>query len=274
VPFNVVQFKNFEESRSTKTDVYINYAMKLSNQLSLKYKFPAAHKYGLFLLDKKSDVSAKKTDIMLDNKPEQTLRLGLNRKFQINSIQLATEPDSVQMAFEVMRISDNGISANRFNFRIKNFDRIGLDLSDILLAEDVTGDDVDLTLKRNNLNILPNPMNEFTAASKIFIYYEVYNLTLDENKTAYFEQRVTISKIEEHSGLDNAVNSVIDFLGFGSEEDGILLSTKYQSFNRDIPVYFQIDMSKYTKGDYKLSIEVEDLESGKRVRNDTMLKWR
>jgi GWxTD domain-containing protein len=274
VPYNVVQFKSLEEELSEKTDIYINYAMNLSNQFNLEDKFPAAHKYGLFILDEKLDISNRKTELMLDLKPEKTIKLGLNEKYQIHSVELKTEPDSVQMAFEVMRISDNGVSANRFNYRIKRFNSYDLDLSDIVLAEKVNNNSTALAMKRESINILPNPLNEFTSTSSIYVYYEVYNLTFDEKKRAKFEQRVTIAKKEEQSGFENVIRSVTDFFGFGGKEDKLTLSTTYQSFDRDVPVYFQIDMSKYSKGDYSLIVEIEDLQNKKKASAETMLRWR
>ena len=274
VPYTIAQFKDLGKDFSGKTDVYINYAMNLSNQFNLEDKFPLAHKYGLFLIDENSDFLVKKTDQMLDNRPEKNIKLGLNEEYQINSIELETEPDSVQMAFEIIRISDHGVFTNRFYYNVKYFSNDELNLSDILLAEKVSQRGSDLTIKRGNLNILPNPLNEFTATSNIYIYYEVYNLTLDVNNTSSFEQRVTISKKEERSGFESAVNSVANFLGFSSDEDKLTLTTNYKSFKKDVPVYLQIDMSKYNKGDYILTVEVEDLHNKKTANAETLLRWR
>ncbi len=274
VPYDVVQFKNLVNEAAGKTDLYVNYAISLSNRFNLEDKFPLAHKYGLFLLDEKFDITIKKTDLILDSKPENNIKLSLDEEYQINSIELNTEPDSFQIAFEIMRINDNGVSANRFNYQIKNFSIIDLELSDILLAEKVTKSNFDLTMKRGNLNILPNPLNEFTATSRIYIYYEVYNLTLDENNMANFEQQVTISKKNDQSGFENVIESITNFLGFESEEDKLTLTTNYQSFNKNVPVYFQIDMNKYSKDDYVLTVEVKDLHSNKVVNAETLLRWR
>ncbi len=274
VPYTVAQFKDLEKEFSGETDVYINYAMILSNQFSPEDKFPLAHKYGLFLLDENMNYLLKKTELMLDAKPEKNIKLGLNEEYHINSIEFETKPDSVQVAFEIMRISDKGVSANRFKYNIKNFSENELDISDIILAEKVSTRGTGLSIKRGNLNILPNPLNEFTTTSKIYIYFEVYNLTLDSNKTANFEQSVTISKKEERSGLEGVLNSLTNFLGFGSEEDKLTLTTNYQSFKKDVPVYFQIDLSKYSKGDYMLSVEVEDLQNKESVSAGTLLRWR
>ncbi|MBT8378991.1 MAG: GWxTD domain-containing protein [Ignavibacteria bacterium] len=273
VPYNVVQFKNLD-GNSRETDVYVNYAMNLSNLFNPDDKFPIAHKYGLFLLDGKSYVRNKKTDLLLKTKPEKNIKLGLNEEYQINSIGLKTKPDSLKMAFEIMRISDNAVSANHFYYKIKSFSIDELDISDILLSEEVNESGTSLAIKRGKLNILPNPLNEFTSISSIYIYYEVYNLSLDKNKTANFEQRVTLSKLEVDSGVEEIWSSVTDFFGFTNEEDKLTLINNYKAYNKNVPVYFQIDMSKYSKGNYILSIEVEDMSHKTTVTSETMLRWR
>jgi hypothetical protein len=91
---------------------------------------------------------------------------------------------------------------------------------------------------------------------------------------ANFEQQVTISKKDDQSGFENVIESVTNFLGFESEEDKLTLTTNYQSFNKNVPVYFQIDMNKYSKDDYVLTVEVKDLHSNKVVNAETLLRWR
>jgi GWxTD domain-containing protein len=274
IPYNIVQFKNLEDEVINKTDVYVNYALFSSDQFNFEEKHPLAHKYGVFFLNNNSEITNKKTELILKTEPEKNIKLSLNEEYQVNSILLESEPDTGQLAFEIIRISDNGVSANRLNYKIKTFKTDELDISDILLAEKVNDGNSELTMERGNLNILPNPLNEFTSTSTIYIYYEVYNLSLDAQNTGNFEQRVTISEKDDDSGIEELWSSVTDFLGFESEGDKLTLTTKYQSFSQNVPVYFQVDMSKYKKGVYILSVEVEDVDGKNVVSSETLLRWR
>ncbi len=273
VPFNVVQFKNMDETNG-QTDVYINYALNLSNQFNIDDKHPLAHKYGLFFLNSDYEVINKQTNLTLKSKPEQNIKLGLNEEYQVNSILLESDSDSGKMAFEIIRLSDNSVSANHFNYSIRAFEDNKLQVSDIILAEAINEETTYLPVKRGNLNILPNPLNEFTPINNIYIYYEVYNLQPDTNSLSNFEQRVTIFKEDKQSDLENILNSVTNFFGFTGKEDRLTLTTNYKSLERSVPLYFQLDMSKYESGEYILQIEIEDLQSEEVVTTKTHLRWR
>ncbi|MCK7529461.1 MAG: hypothetical protein MZV64_73870 [Ignavibacteriales bacterium] len=182
-------------------------------------------------------------------------------------------PDSGIMALEIIRDSDKGTFSKRTNFAIKKFNQTELDISDIILAS-VVDKEHSRAIKRNNLNLLPNPINTFTAINDIYIYYEVYNLVPNESGSAEFTQRIAISQINEHSGLENFLNSLLGVIGLGDKEEVLTPETKYQSFEKNSPVYLQLDMSKYEKGDYNINIEIEDLLTGDVASSQTILRWK
>ncbi|MGB5528915.1 MAG: GWxTD domain-containing protein [Ignavibacteriaceae bacterium] len=273
VPINIVQFKNLERDSLPNTQVYINYALDSYKKISPDDRYPLAHKYGIFFFKEDSEIETKKLDRIIDLDYKRDLKISLFEEYMINSVLVDLPPDSGVLAFEIIRDTDNGVFAKRTNFKIKNFSETGLDISDIILASDVNKSD-NLSIRRKDLNLLPNPLNTFTVITKIFIYYEVYNLSSDEKGISNFEQQITISKINETSGLENFFNSLIGIIGLGDSENTLTLTTEYQSYERDTPVYLQLDMSKYEKGDYKINIEIKDLLDESVVSSQTILRWK
>ena len=273
VPINIVQFKNLERDSLPNTQVYINYALDSYKKISPDDRYPLAHKYGIFFFKEDSEIETKKLDRIIDLDYKRDLKISLFEEYMINSVLVDLPPDSGVLAFEIIRDTDNGVFAKRTNFKIKNFSETGLDISDIILASDVNKSD-NLSIRRKDLNLLPNPLNTFTVITKIFIYYEVYNLSSDEKGISNFEQQITISKINETSGLGNFFNSLIGIIGLGDSENTLTLTTEYQSYERDTPVYLQLDMSKYEKGDYKINIEIKDLLDESVVSSQTILRWK
>jgi len=87
-------------------------------------------------------------------------------------------------------------------------------------------------------------------------------------------QRITISQINEDSGMENFLNSLLGVIGLSDKEEVLTLETKYQSFEKNSPVYLQLDMSKYEKGDYNINIEIEDLSTGDVASSQTILRWK
>jgi len=272
VPFNIVQFKNLEKDSSLNSQVYINYALNSDKMATPGNRYPLSHKYGIFFVKQDSEIETlqKKRTIDLDNKRD--LKIGLFEEYKINSVVVDLPPDSGVLAFEIIRDSDNGVFANRTNFKIKKYSATKLEMSDILLASDVDESN-NLAIKRRKLNLLPNPLNTFSAINQIYIYFEVYNLSSNDSGISNFEQRITISKIKENSGLGNFLNSLLGVIGLGADENTLTLTTEYQSYEKDTPVYLQLDMSKYEKGNYKINIEIKDLTIGSVVNSQTILKW-
>ena len=201
------------------------------------------------------------------------MKISLYEKYKINSLLVNLPPDSGILAFEIIRDTDNGVFANRTNFKIKKFSETKLDISDIILASEVDKSN-NLALKRKDLNLLPNPLNTFTSINQIFIYYEVYNLSFNDSSISNFEQRITISRIEENSNLENFFNSLLGVMGLGKDEKTLTLTTEYQAYEKDVPVYLQLDMNKYEKGDYKINIEIKDLFNDNMVNSQTILRWK
>ena len=192
----------------------------------------------------------------------------------VNSLNLSLPPDSGYFALELLRGIDKGVSANHDKLTVKKFDNISLDISDIVLASDIeTENKINYTLKRRNINILPNPSGIFTEKNKLFIYYELYNVNLNGG-VGEFEQMLTIKKTDDRSGFSKAVNSVLNIFGMGNENKEIILTTKYQVTEKDPQIYFQLDMNGYEPGNYILTIKINDHIARNETQQNTKFTWK
>ncbi len=273
VPFNIAQFKKLDNDSTISTQVYINYALPSTSKITPYDKYPNAHKYGIFFIKNDSPIETKTVSRLLDLDYKRDLNLSLSEKYKINSLPVNLPPDSGYLGFEIIRDSDHGVFTSRTKFKVREFNDIDLSISDIILASEINKQ-YELAIKRGELNVLPNPLNAFSSISQIFIYYEVYNLSSDESGVSKFEQRITLSKAEEESGIENIFNSILGVIGLNQNENKITLSTEYQTYENNTPVYLQLDMSKYEKGEYNLNIEIEDLISGREASSQTILRWK
>ena len=275
VPFHLVQFKDLDNDNNNKTQLYINYAMDVGGKFEFNNKYKLEHKCGLFVLDQESNKQAEQVDEITYLNSDRELMINDYEKYWINSIQVESKPDTSIIAFEIIRNEDEAVSTNHFDYSIKKFNKDQLAISDILLAADVnTSLSNHGVFSRGNLEILPNPTQIFTSANNIFIYYEAYNLNLDDNDKADFEQRITIKNAKESSFVEDIFASVGNLFSSGNADDQITLKTNYQSFDKNAQVYLQIDMNAYIPGDYIVSVTVEDKHNGEEVSSDTILRWR
>jgi hypothetical protein len=205
---------------------------------------------------------------------KQKLELNSKEKYWVNTLDMEAVPDTGIIAFELIRNKDNAVSSNHFGYMIKDFNNTDLALSDIVLAEKVdVSSDKSGTIKRKNINILPNPANTFTSTNDVFIYYEVYNLDQDSNNKTHFEQRIKINKIEKTNVIDDIFSAVSGLFG-SAGNDEVILTTDYQSYEKNTQVYLQLDMNNYPAGDYKVTVSVLDKHSGIETSEETTIYWR
>lgn len=272
LPYVIAQFKDLSNDENRNTEVYLSYALDVFDifEYTDKYRFP--HQSGLFLFDGNNKQGQKIENITYIGN-ERELKISPSEKYWINSMELDAKPDSVSLAFEIVRNKDGGVSTNHFPLLIKNYDNRKLDMSDIVLAAGIEKSPGKYSLIRKNIAILPNPTQTFNHNTAVYLYYEVYNLQQDKDQKTGFEQKITIKKINENSFFDNLFSSVINL--FSSKySDEITLTTDYQSFEKNTQIYLQLDMNKYQPGDYTIKVTINDKLAGSETSSETLLKWR
>ena len=72
-------------------------------------------------------------------------------------------------------------------------------VSDVLVSGEITFDDEKAVFKRGNIGFTPHMFSDFKVGEKVGMYFEIYNLFLNENGNSNF--RVTC-KLQPY-GTDN-----------------------------------------------------------------------
>ncbi len=274
LPYTVSQFKDLNNDQNRNTQIYLNYALDISHIPELRNQYMLPHQAGLFVLDGSDKRVGQREQEFTYLGNERELRFSRYEKFWVNSLETEAKPDSVLLAFEVVRDKDGGVSTNHFGFPVKDFDESNLDISDIVLATGIDKQSLSkYPLSRNNIGILPNPTRRFNRTTPIFLYYEVYNLAQDEDHKTSFEQKITLKKLNENSFIEDLFSSIANLIS-SKHQDEITLTTDYQSFEKNSQVYLQLDMSKYQPGDYAVAVTIIDKLSGSEKSSETLLIWR
>ncbi|MEJ2614132.1 MAG: hypothetical protein P8Z35_04175, partial [Ignavibacteriaceae bacterium] len=195
-------------------------------------------------------------------------------KYVVSSVKMGIKPDSGSLAFEVIRTSDKGVSSNHENFITEKFNTDSLDLSDVILATKVIKDSENTyPLQRNGIGILPNPTSVFSGRNDLYLYYEIYNLEVNVDSLTDFDQRITIKQVNKQNGLQKTINSVLSLIGINKNKDGITLSSKYQTADKNTQMYIQLDMNNAGPGEYKIVVNIFDNISKKEVSKSTQIWW-
>jgi len=271
IPYNIVQFKDLYHPNNT--DVYFNYALSY-NDSSLKsniinYKY----EWGLFFNDNYYN-SIYRNKGSITGLPASAAIKNDSINYAVNSAEMTVRPDSGYLAFEIIRAVDKGVSSNHEKFKASVFNTSNLDISDILLAEKIDKDQKEsFPVKRGDINILPNPTFTFTKDNKLFLYYEIYNLATNKNGLTDFEQKITIKEVNNENDLEKAVNTFLNLVGFNKKQEGITLSSRYQTLDKNSQMYLQLDMNKLKPGSYVILVTIFDNISKKEASQSTVVKW-
>ncbi len=272
VPYNIVQFKDLKHHNSLITDVYVNYGLKNARNNLDSNVYPLKHIYGLYFMDRNYNDIFSFKDSILAFSNEREIILNNDSLLAINSIEMNVKPDSGILAFEVIRGYDKGVAANHFSFKARNFNNNNLQLSDILLASHIGfNNSEEGSIKRKDINILPNPTKSFSKNGKVFLYFEIYNLNQNVNLQTDFSQNITVKNKNDKTGLEKAVNGVLSIFGINEKQKQLTISNNYQTHDPDPQMYLQLDMSNYDTGNYIITINIKDNISGKSVREETEL---
>ncbi len=256
------QSYQFASKNKTQTDVYLSYVINFSDTSTSKEKFADGYDVGLFMFDNNFNkkYNYKKTYTSLDQ----------FKDFLINSLEMTLSPQSGNLAFEMMRKKDKGVTSYHGKFNVRKFSNDELDISEIVLATNVeTGEEINGSIKRKEISVLPNPAKTFGKENELFLYYEIYNLNMNTNNLTDFEQRITIQKKEEGGVL----NSILSVVGLDKEGKKVALTSKYQTQEKDPQMYMQLDMSKYQPGEYAIMVTIKDILTGKETTAQTEINW-
>lgn len=260
IPYNTLQFRNSKDY--FQTDVYVNYLIRRNDSLSNNESTKLIE--GLFYFDDNfNKIHSHKDTIIINNKVDN-----------IYSIKFSSKEGSGNLALEIIRKADDGIAVYHGKYIIKDYSNDELMLSDLVFARSVDSELFKGKINRGNLSIISIPSNIFNKNEPIFLYYEIYNLELDEEKLTNFDQEISIRIIEEDSSIGDILNKVGEVLGIGKEGEKITLTSNYKTLERDPQIYFQLDMDKYESGDYEIEIKIKDKVRGKETKNKTLIKWK
>lgn len=266
VKYSIAQFKS--EEKRNHTDLYVNYKLQLSDSLfnpdlsSLKFKT------GLFFFNKNYEEQFRNIKLFEVSKgTEDSI---------VKSLRTPAKPDSGFISFEIIREKDKGTFSDRSIFRVRKFNSVQLDISDLLVANYAGMDSLKhISINRKQIKIIPSADLVFGKNNQPYIYYEIYNLKKDENGLTDFEQRVTIKQYNEKpaKGFEAAAKSILEFLGIGKKGE-VTLTNKYKTPDSDQQIYFQLDLGDYEPGKYEVLVNVKDLIQNAEAVTRSVIDWR
>jgi tetratricopeptide (TPR) repeat protein len=175
------------------------------------------------------------------------------------------EPGIYRLTFFVRDEGRKRIGSWRLLDTLRAFPPGTLSLSDLTLAVEVSPA---LPLapgrfRRYGVVVAPNPSRAFSLRRPIFMYFEIYGLSLDEQGVARCRVSYTLEPLQKkRTGL----------LGlFGPRTGAVTITSEFEPQGSDSPMYTALDASQFTDGPLQLRVEVTDLRNGRTARKSILM---
>ncbi len=163
-------------------------------------------------------------------------------------------PDSYHVALFVRPLGTNLLGGWKLDRRIPNYHQPGLALSEVELAIRIEPATVENKFTKNGLLIIPNPTRLFSLSKPVYVYFEIYQLQSDAAGKTSFAIDYALALRKASGG------KLLGLFRGGRSTIGTRIDREGTS-ERSIE-YLALDVSKLKAGEYELTIQVTDRNSG------------
>jgi hypothetical protein len=249
LPATIAAFRG--DDRSTEVDVY--YAFPTSPIAAfVSTTDPVPVEVGLSVHDSSWTRTVNRRDKKLV-RPSQT-----QTDVAAGVMRFTVEPGTYTVSMHVKPENTPLIGGWKGLHDFPDFSAGSFAMSDLVLASTVGPVNDESPFARGNLNVLPSFTRRYTTDQPVYVYYEIYNLTLDsEDHTEY----VTEIELRPRDGRRRGP------LGLFGRDQRPVLSLRTEGTGTAVsPVeYSEIDMSDVEPGTYNLRVRITDSTSGRAV---------
>ncbi len=261
LPFVVASFKG----KTDNTDVYVNYAIPITTAFDPKQEFiNVTANAGTFVVAENRDMLVERRRTIYGLPTAQVVQFDESNLW-VDTQVMSTPPGRHEVSVEFETSGGSTVAVQRRKVNIHDYSGSELSMSDILLAYRIEETDngkpvVATDIFRNNLSIQPAPWTVFSLDQPIYIYFEVYNLTLGTDAQARYEVEATLTPKEKGSGVGRLLRGL-----FGSGEGGVSTGVPISVASTTDGQYLILDALNQETGLFVLKVKVKDTVSGKEV---------
>ena len=133
-------------------------------------------------------------------------------------------------------------------------------MSDLQLADFITPSANEGAFVKKGLRVIPHPGRQYKSSQPVYLYFEIYNLTMDEYGRTHFRTDYTVSSHKKKRAVfSRIIADVGEVVGRESRRGEITVSYENQGTHETDIGYTGIDMKDSSPGKYRLTVTVEDL---------------
>jgi GWxTD domain-containing protein len=186
----------------------------------------------------------------------------------ISQWNLGVSPGSYEIVFRMQNSLGGGEALTVAEIHSPGFSSQNLELSDIQLSPYITETNEKNEFTKHNTLVTPLPAKRIEKDQLLYIYYEVYNLTTDQDgKSRYridYRLRMEDENIAARKTEGISVEKEVD-------QESITISENRAAMGANQAEYLALDLSTFRTGKAELEIQVTDLASGLQSTSNVIL---
>ncbi len=265
IPFVTSAFKGSEG----EADLYVSYGIPISDDGRQRETIDIAARIGAFLVSESRDILVERRQTIYGLQREQ-MRSFEEAHLWVGAQAMAAPPGRHEVSMEFETASGATVAVQRRSIDVPDFGEDELQISDLMLAYGIEeahlANPGGATLQRAGFSIMPAPWNVFSHQQPIYLFFEIYQLALDENGATRYEMEARLAPRDDAKGVTRFVKNL-----FGGRGSGVSVSVPGTGSSPDETNYLILDATNQPPGLYALTLRVRDLATGKSVERATDL---
>jgi hypothetical protein len=173
------------------------------------------------------------------------------------------KPGAYRLSLEVMDSTSGRSGAQREMLAVENFSGAQLSMSSIVLAVADSSNPHLILHRENEVALTPSLSQKFLAGQQIYVYYEIYNLALDENGQSRYRLEYVVEPVQENpSFVSRAVVRLGKIFGLRQQSTAIGSAFEASGARREERLYQSVEILGQPSGEYALTLRLDDRIAG------------
>lgn len=185
-------------------------------------------------------------------------------KMYVNQHEEVLVPGLYNVALELECPESRRLAVLKSQLRVRSFMGDSLMISDLQLSPRIVERAAARHLKPNGVLVVPTVQRHFSRNKPMFVYFELYNLSLDGSGRSKYQVAYTLRSATRGGRLDQLVK-MVSFLARQEKKESVEMSFLSQGSSDWEQRYVQLDMSNCPPGRAELVVTVTDLIGGRRA---------
>ncbi|MBL7994973.1 GWxTD domain-containing protein [bacterium] len=169
-------------------------------------------------------------------------------------------PGKYLVAFQVSNNDKKKLNRYQYELDFKDYSADTLVVSDIQLALSAgqTHDPSRFIKPHTEIKVVPNPSARCVKNQSLSLYYEIYNLTLDNESVSSYEVSYSIKMQSYQKSIFKMIG---DFFSRNKVTPGVISATTKRGLSTTEREYIAFDISELPAGEARLEVKIRDMLS-------------